>query len=196
MRSYSFIESLFTGVLAKSKSIAGRFFITPKFGVEINTDDLGSVMEDVVKALPVKKYPLAIMMPPRSSGNYTDKNGEWEHYKIVMFFLTSTYYDSANQVKALNPNTQTSMQPVKKEWEDMKVAAVDFLRVLGKIERSKGLVNSSFRLGPATRVIDPVSNVGVDRASGVRLDFFVSLFLGCVIEDYTDQGISEIVIPA
>lgn len=196
MRGYAYIEELFTNVLLKSTAIAGRFHVSARHGMEINSDQLGEVLKDMPAPSKGPKYPLCLMMPPRSFGSFTAKQGEWLRYKIDLFFLTGTYYTGANQVKNVNSSTQTSAHTILQDWHDMKRCAMSFLRVLARIEREKGLIQSSFRLDQADRVIDPVSLIGVDRASGVRLGFSCSLFVGCELEDYTDEGINSIILPA
>lgn len=195
MRSYPFLQELFGSVLQKSKAIGGRFHVSTKGGLEINSDQLGEVLQDLVAPAVTQKYPLAIMMPPRAMSGYTDRKGEWERYRVTIFFFTGSYYNGANQIKSVNQNTQTSTHTILQDWHDMKRAAVDFLRVLSRVERDKGLVNSQFRLGQADKIIDPISTIGVDRVSGVRLDFSVSMFLGCDLEDYLDGDIAGITIP-
>jgi hypothetical protein len=193
MISYPFIQDLFKNILSKSKGIEGRFYIASKGGNEINSDLLQQVLTDDVL---VKKYPLSLLMPPRSQGNYTDRAGEWEKYHFTMFFLKTTYYDSNNQISNINPNTQTSMHTIAQDWHDMKRCAVNFIRVLDKVQKSLGLITTSFRLPADSKAITPVSLVGIDRVSGVRLDFNASLFIGCDIgEDYTDSDISSITLP-
>ncbi len=192
MSTYRYIKSLFTKILKASSDIEGRLYLCPKYGVEINFEQLGEVIEDAVKTVPGQKYPLALMMPPRSIASFTEKNGEWEEYRIVMFFLTTTFYNGVGQVKALNSNTQTSTRPITEDWVQMRRAAVEFLNVLKKVEKRDSLQNFAFRLDPGRKVIDPISNVGVDRASGVRLEFAASLFTGCDLQTYTDQSIQNI----
>lgn len=198
MTSYPFIKSFFTNVLAKSKGIQGRFHLCPKYGVEIGSDQLDEVLKDEVRAVVGRKYPLALMVPPRSQGKFTDGGGEWEKYRAVMFFLNTTYYTGNNQVKAPNAATGTSTHTVPQDWHDMKRCAINFLKVLDQVQRQKGLIQSTFRLGgnnEQERMIDPVSFVGPDRASGIRLDFTFSLFTGCDLEDYNPADITLIIIP-
>jgi hypothetical protein len=182
-----------------SKGIQGRFHVCPKFGIEINSDQLNEVLDETVKPIPGKKYPLALMMPPRSQGKFTEKGGEWEKYRAIMFFLTTTYYDGNNQIKNQNKATGTSMHTVPHDWHDMKRCATNFIKVTDRIQKERGLIASTFRLGgdrDQERMIDPVSFIGVDRLSGVRLDFSFSLFNGCELEDYNESDISSIIIPA
>jgi len=198
MISYPFIEALFRNVLEKSKGIEGRFHTCPKMGIEINTDQLREVLDDTVKPIPGKKYPLVLMMPPRSQGKYTEKGGEWEKYQITLFFLTTTYYNGNNQVKNPNAGTGTSTHTIPQDWHDMKRCAMNFIRVLNTVQKTKGLVSNMFRIGGDAdqgRMIDPISLIGVDRASGVRLYFTCSLYNGCDMEDYDESEINSITIP-
>lgn len=194
MRSYQYLQDLFTNVFRYSIGIGGRFHVSAKGGLEINADQLGEVIKDLVFPPSPKKYPLVMMMPPRAIGNYTDKSGEWVKYQVVMFFLTTTHYAN-NQLKAPNPNTQTSTHTVLQDWHDMNRCAVNFLRVLERIQKSKNLINDQFRLVQVDKVINPVSFIGVDRVSGVRLDFSCSLFIGCTLEDYNETDLNSITIP-
>jgi hypothetical protein len=198
MISYPFIEALFRNVLEKSKGIQGRFHNCPKMGIEINADQLREVLEEMVRPITGKKYPLALMMPPRSQGKYTERGGEWEKYQITMFFLTTTYYDGNNQVKSPNKATGTSTHTIPQDWHDMKRCAMNFIRVLDRLQREKDLVKDRFRLGGDAdqgRLIDPISMIGVDRTSGVRLYFTCSLYNGCEMEDYDESAINSIIIP-
>jgi len=78
----------------------------------------------------------------------------------------------------------------------MKRCAQNFITVLDKFSRTQGLVKTKFRLTQdREKVITPVSNIGVDNTSGVRLDFGFSLMIGCEIEDYSEADISSITVP-
>ncbi len=195
MIGYPFIQQLFGNVLKKSKGIQGRFHFCPKHGVEINSDQLGEVLKEAGSPVQGRKYPLVLMMPPRSQGHFTNPEGNWEKYRGVLFFLNTTYYTGNNQVNAPNAATGTSMHTVPQDWHDMKRCGENFLRVLDKLQKDKDLVQSTFRLGSEEKMFDPVSFVGTDRASGVRLDFTFSLFSGCNLEDYNPDDIDSITIP-
>lgn len=195
MISYPFIQDLFKNILTYSKGIQGRFYVCPKYGHEINSDNLNEVIKDVVKATDKPKYPLALLMPPVSWGDFTQNTGEWETYKLIMFFLKTTYYDSNNQIQTINVNTQTSMHTVPQDWHDMKRCAVNFVRALNKVTRDRGLIQNKFRIVQKDRNINPVSFIGTDRVAGVRLDFNVEMFLGCEVEDYNEGDIPNITIP-
>lgn len=197
MISHPFISELFKNVLSKSRGIDGRFFVCPSMGTEINSDELGQVIEDSFKGSKLeRKYPLSLMMPPVSYGFYTHKNGEWEKYRAILFFLNSTYNSGTNQVANINPSTKTSMHSIPQDWHDMKRCAVNFVTVIDKVSRTKGLIKTHFRLDQEKeRVITPVSMIGADKASGVRLDMWFSGLIGCNLEDYDEDEIASIVIP-
>jgi hypothetical protein len=190
-----FITELFTNILLKSKGIEGRFFYCPAMGKEINTDELDKVIEDQFAKSTDKKYPCGIMMPPMSQGSFTDAKGEWEKYQFILFFLTTTFYSGTNQIKNPNPNTQTSTHTILQDQHDMGRCARNFIGVLDKVARERGLIKCKFRLDSASRMIRPVANFGANRLSGVRLDFNGSVFNGCTIEDYETEDIGAIVIP-
>lgn len=197
MRSYPFITDLFTAVLSKSKAIQGRLFLCPKMGTEINSDEFGALMKDLVVPDRLgKKYPAALLMPPQSYGKYTDKNGEWDEYRFVMFFLTTTYYSATNQTVNPNPNTKTSTHTIPQDWHDMKRCAVNFIYVLDKFIRKELLINKAFRLDQEVKKkITPVSEIGADRASGVMMEFFGSVAIGCKLEDYDPDVVDTIQVP-
>jgi len=198
MKSYPFIKDLFTNVLSKSKAIKGRLFVCPKNGTEINSDELGAIIKDlVVPERLEKKYPLALLMPPVSFGQYTAANGEWEKYRFMMCFLTTSYYSGTNQTMVPNPNTKTSMHTIPQDWHDMKRCAVNFITVLNRFIKSEGLINTSFRLDQERdKVITPISEIGANGVSGVRLEFMASVFIGCELEDYDAEDICSIEVPA
>lgn len=195
MNSYSYTEQLFTSVLKQSARIQGRFFVIPKSGSELNSDDLEQVTN---LATPNRKYPLCAMTPPKSSGDFAG-NDEWEEYIFTLFFLNTTFFDGNNQGKDINKNTQTSQHKVIQDWDEMKQSAVDFLRILDKVQKGNNstgtsLINLVFRLAKEKKYIDPVSFQTTHRLSGVRLSFKASVFVGCTIQDYTDSSL--IVVPS
>lgn len=196
MTSYPFIEELFRAVLGKSKAIEGRFAVSKLAGQEINSDILAKEIQDLFTQPVGKKYPLAIMLPPRSQGNYVDGSMEWEKYHTQIFFLTPSNYTGTNQV--LNPNiaTGTSTHTVPQTWHDMKRSGIGFLRVLRQLEKLHQLPKDKFRLASTERMFTPVTEVGTDMACGVSLQFAFSVMIGCTLEDYNSSDIAGITIPA
>ena len=173
--------------------IQGRWAVLPS-GFELNYDNFDKVLIEANKDL---KFPLAALAPPRSWGVFVG-NDEWEDYRMEMYFLNTTYYNGANQVSKKNSGTATSSKPVIEEWEEMKVAAVDFIRVLrqvasGNNNESIVMLDNLFRLHHRKVYIDPVSFVGSKRLSGVRLTFECSVYTTCEIQSYEEGGI--VVLP-
>ena len=194
MNGYKYIVSFFKSILEQSKTIQGRLVILPNKGNELNADDFGQVIIEHTKG---QKFPVCAMLPPKSSGVF-GKNDEWEDYIFDLFFLNTTFYNTAGQISSRNPVTNTSSRPVIEEWEDMKVAATDFMRVLqlvqsGKNSQSVNLLNNVFRLHNNKKYIEPISFTGSHRLSGVHMRFEASVFTTCGIQDYVDGGL--VVLP-
>jgi hypothetical protein len=166
MTSYPFIEQLFRNVLLKSKAIQGRFYVCPRFGFEINSETLDQALtETLTNVEQANKYPLVLMMPPRSRADVKWNTQEFEPYRIQTFWLKTTNYGTGTN---FNPNTQTSLHTIPQDWHDMKRAAENFIRVLDRMQRTKGAtLLTLFRLNPDEKLFNPVSLVGTNRASGV-----------------------------
>lgn len=182
MISYTYLKDLFQSVFDTSRAIQGRFHVSYRYGAqEINHDQLGEIIKEIKDA---KKYPLAIMLAPRSQVMPSNRMGEWETYRITIFFVKTMFYDGDNNISMQNPKTKTSMHDVLYDWHDMKRCAINFGRRLDKIVREPG--EKFFRLPKTEARIIPVSGVGSDRTSGVRYDFDFELWLGCELEDYDE----------
>lgn len=194
-----FITELFKNVLQVSRGIQGRFFYCPKMGAEINSADFDQVLQDEFSRSEAKKYPAVFMMPPVSSAKFVDPKGDWEYYNIKLFFLTTTYADGYGDTKDPNESTGTSTHTPMSDQHDMGRCARNFLQALNQVTRSKvnNLAQNKFRLGSTddTKRITPISFIGVSVLSGVVVDFAISVFNGCQLEDYADQDLGDIVIP-
>lgn len=188
MEPYSLLYQIFKAVLNASATIQGRVYWAPQFGIELNTDQLNQVLSE--HSIP-KKYPLALIMPTRSNGKATAKSNVWEEFSITMFFLRTTYYDGS-QVARRNPKTGTSERPVTEDWDAMKSASNDFLKVVKLVQDRDRLHESSFRLSNDPSYTVPVSFIGSDRVSGVRLDFKCSMFVPCELVDYDSDNLPNI----
>lgn len=195
MTGYPYLEDLFRAVLGQSKAIQGRFYIASKAGHEINSDNLSQVLQQEVNPIIGNKYPLVLMMAPVSLGMYGSEDA-WDEHRITLFFLKTTYRNGDNSIANINPDTQTSMHTVPQDWHDMKRCAVSFLRVIQDLEDNLLLRQHFILSGRSQRVITPISLIGTDRVSGVRLDFSASLFAGCDLEDYPSYDAYNIVLPA
>lgn len=189
MTGYPYIIDLFTAVLSSSKAIGGRFHVSNLYGAqEINSDNLGNIVDGIPAAIDKKKYPLSMIAPPHSYFKPSDQKGEWERFNIVQFFVTSTFYNEKGIVNQ-NLKTATSNHKVEWDWHDMKRVAFNFMRALHNLQRTTR--PSLFRL-PSTNSIlcIPVSNVGVDRVSGVRIHYDIEIFVGCEKEDYEEYPVN------
>ncbi|SHK92991.1 hypothetical protein SAMN05444266_101622 [Chitinophaga jiangningensis] len=191
-----YINDLFRAVLSKSKAIAGRFHICPRYGAEISADQLEQVLKDDVKPQTGAKYPLVLMMPPRMAGQ--PGQSEWTTYRLVLFFLTTSYLTSDGQVKWQNKATLTSTHSIDGDWHDMHRAGHCFIQALQHIDRHHKLHSNFFRLGLKSQkefLIDPISMIGLDNVSGIRLEFQVQLFPGCDLEDYNLDDLLSLTVP-
>jgi len=196
MLNYLFLQELFKNILQYSKTIRGRFIVAPRYGGEINTDNLEQIIGELATDKVIKEYPLALLLPPKTDIEYI-REGSWENYQIILFFLTPTYYTSATKVhhtKWPNKSTGTSRHSIIMDWYDMKRAALDFLRVLDRLSTIT-TEQPMYRLVKGPIYIDPVSLQGVDRVSGVRLQFNMQIWTGCELEDYNEVDITRITIP-
>lgn len=194
MIGYPFIEELFRQVLSKSNAIEGRFFFAPKYGHEINSDELGQVITEAISLVKNKKYPLALCIPPA----YTLDVGvedPWKLHVFRLFFLKTTFYKSDNTIANPNQYTGTSQHALMHDWHDMARCAENFIKALKRVQKRLSLQNTSFRLSNTRRaVISPVSFIGTDRVSGVRLDFEASIYTGCDLEDYDPGDLDQVII--
>lgn len=175
MRSYPFIRDLFQGILNNSKTIQGRFFILHKYGLQdINYDELGQVFN----AIPLtKKYPLVALAPPHAAVKFSGKDDGWKDFRMTMFFMKESYKED------ISSDTRTSLHTIPDDWHDMSRCADNFLRVLIHVNRSDQ--RFIFKRDHNTLFI-PLSQIGADRISGVRIDFDFKLHIGCNLEDYDE----------
>ncbi len=193
MTGYPFIRELFTNVLQKSKAIGGRFHLCPRSGAEFNNPTLEDIIGPTITA---QKFPLVAMMPPTMRGDTKFNSAAYQDVNCVLFFLTGSYIGPQGQALDPNPLTGTSQHQIYHDWHDMKRAAEDFVRVLDRLQRTTTLKNYFRLTGDQDKIYHPVSIVGAERASGIRLDLACQLFVGCEIEDYSMENLSEIIIPA
>ena len=197
MTSYPFQRDLFKNILSKSHAIIGRFHLLERASAtEINSDVFNEVLQDLVVNAVKPKTPFCAALPPKSLGVYNIQQQEWEQYLWTMFFLTTTFSTSNNQIKSPNKNTNTSTHTVPDVWHDMRRCAVNFIRVGKTVVKNNSLQARIFYFDNDKIVITPVSFAGQDKLSGVRLDFKTFVYTGCDIEDYSTGDIAGIVVPA
>lgn len=199
MISYPYINSLFKAILNVSEVIDGRYFMCPKWGSEINSAFLSEVVLNAGNGI---KYPAALCMPPRKTGNFQFSGEEvggtqigYNYLNCQMLFLRPTTYTAYNQPSQPLPNTQIPTHTAIDCWHDMGRCAEDFLQVLRQViiyNSLQGTINISEN---AQQSITPVSDIGNDKLSGVLLSFVIMLNGGCAIEDYPSDYLTEIQVP-
>lgn len=198
MIGYPYIQSLFTAVLKASLVMQGRFYVTPKMASEINTAYLNEIVTAIPPAI---KWPAALMIPPRKSGNFQFSGDEvagteigYNTYNIRMLFLRPTSYTAYNQPSQPLPGTAIPTHTAVDTWHDMSRCAEDFMQVLKQVlwhNQITALVISE----RSQQSIDPVTDIGNDAVSGVLLSFNILVNGGCDIEDYPSDYLQTIVVP-
>lgn len=190
MTNYPYINNLFTTVLSYSNAIKGRFHIGHNYGLQdINFD----YIVDSLKGIPKEKYPLVMMAPPHSYLDFSDQKEGWEEFRMIMFFMKTSFYDSTGKV--IDPSkSKLSQHTIPEDWHDMKRCAVAFIRVLKDLQHK---AHPPKYIIPNHKVLFiPLQNIGTDRLAGVRIDFDFKLNVGCGLEDYKDYpDLSCIKIP-
>lgn len=194
-----FITEFFKRVLDRSRGIQGRFVYCPKQGAEINSGDFDQVIKDLFSQDPQPKYyPACFMTPPVSEGKFFNPQGEWEQYRITLFFLTTTFADSYGDTKDPNLSTGTSQHDPMMDQHDMGRCARNFLFVLNQLMRRRTdpslLKKFQLETSDPSQVL-PVAFLGGPNLTGVRLLLRCAVFNGCELEDYDATDILNIAIP-
>lgn len=184
MIGFTYIRDLFKTVFAQSKVMQGRFFIATKGGAEINYDDLGQMLQEITELQDGPRFPLVLMLPPFLQDPETVVSAsKYDRYRVVMFFLRTTHYNGNGSIIWENDLGTSDHGPVE-DWDDMTREAKAFFKTLGAVE-SKAFISR----GPVT----PVTEVGSVRASGVRMDFGLSLASDCeTLESYPANAVQKI----
>lgn len=180
------LYNLFEQIIAKSKTIK-RFVVAPGYGNELNKNNLGEILTDIIGGISDGvKYPLCVMFPPVEVPDY-DNN--WSKFKCRMFFLTPQ-----NKVATGNStfNKKNNLSKITKidNWKDMRNSAIDFRKAFQEITEKNR--QSGIRDGQSMDVIDRVSDVANDVLAGVGISFDVDVFIGCEITDYSQEDINLI----
>lgn len=181
------LYKLFSEIIKESKVMA-RFVVSPGYGNDINKNNLGEIVTDILGGITEGvKYPLCVMFPPVEVIEDYDKG--WSRFKCSLFFLTPEF-ESINSIQGINPNNNLSMQTIQMIWEEMRSCAIDFRKVF-KFVTEKNLP-PVIRDGETFDLIDRYSGIGNDRLAGVGISFELAVSLGCEIHDYSDTSIDLI----
>lgn len=188
-----FLYALFKNILTKSTVIEGRFMVAEGYGNDLNANNLDDVIKDALGGITtVKKYPIAVMMPPVDIVDDYDKG--WIDFKCRIFFLTPSYNNGDSSIKSIDKSTNTSKHSIQYDWKDMRECSGDFRKVFNKLIKKRNL-STVVREKQTPDITTRFSLMNNDRLSGVEVAFEVSLFGGCDIADYSDTAIDDIVIP-
>lgn len=181
------LYKLFEDIITKSK-VMKRFIVAPKYGVELNKNNASEILTDILGGIKDGiKYPICLMFPPIEVIEDLDKG--WSRFKCKLFFLTTEFNDR-NGTQNVNLNNNLSKHTIQMTWKDMRLCAVDFLRVF-KLVTEKDL-SVGIREAQTVNIIERYSDIGNDRSAGVGISFDIDVFLGCELEDYTETEINLI----
>lgn len=195
MIGYTYIQELFQTILDSSKVIEGRFYICPKWGSELANPNIDEML--IIGQAKSQKYPAALLMPPPNEGLYQYRNelnsyGHADIYTIKMLFVASATNTGQNQPQQPN-SAGESTHTVFMTWHDMDRVAKEFIGILHtQLLSTSGNAQVWDQMLPKITLI---TDLGPDKVSGVMLSFRLSLFAGCVIEDYPADWQTSIVIP-
>lgn len=183
------LYAIFKAIIQKSKVIEGRFTVATGYGNDLNTNNLGEIVKDALGGITtVKKYPLALMMPPYEIVQDVSKG--WSRFKVRLFFLVPQY--SNNGIKNPNAFNNTSEHTIIQDWKDMRECAGDFRVFLEQVLIGKRLVNQIRIPDNSIDVYERFSNVGNDKLSSVMISFDIELFNSCDLKDYNLNDLNEI----
>lgn len=176
----------FKKILSKSKVIEGRFVVLSGYSSDLNSDNFGQIFKDSLGSIKnPRKYPIACMFPPVEILNgYDDAN--WSLYKIQLFFFAQPHTIN------YNPLANTSNHTIAQTWKDMTVCGKNFRKAFIRVTENNK--SNPIRDGQSKDVIQRYSKVGVDGVAGIGIDFDISIFNPCDLDDYNDNEIDQITI--
>lgn len=182
------LYKLFKKIIAISKTMK-RFVVAPGYGNELNKNNLGEILTDIIGGITDgEKYPLCIMFPPIEIPNY-DTN--WSSFKCRMFFLTKQG-EVITGNSTFNKKNNLSKITKMDNWKDMRNSAIDFRKVFQTI--TEKYPQSGIRDGQGLDFIERVSGVGNDVLAGVGISFEVSISINCDTSDYKQEDINLITL--
>lgn len=195
MANELYLYEVFKSVLSASTVIEGRFIVAEGYGNDLNTNNFDDIVKDALSSVaPLgRKYPIAILLPPIET--IEKYNQGWSTFSLEMYFLCKSFQTGTNDIMNLNSFNNTSDHPIKWDWKDMAECARDFRVVLNNTVKNLSLMGYIRENRREPDFIKRVSNMGNDKLSGVYIQFKYDVFVGCEINDYTDQSIASITAP-
>lgn len=188
------LYKLFKEILSKSKVIRGRFHVVPGYGNELNSNNVGEIIKDILGSITTAdKYPLSLLMPPvEIIGDYTDTS--FSRFRLEMYFLKKIGTDNG-RTQSLNVNNNTSEHTVMQDWKDMRLCAISFRKALDYVLIKTKSLNKIRTVDSSKEVINRVSYANNDRLAGVSITFEVDVFIGCDMSDYANEALDSVTFP-
>lgn len=188
------LYKIITAILLQSTVIEGRFIVAEGYGNDANTNNFDDIIQNALTnfAPLKKKYPVSILMPPVEIVESYSKG--WSRFKLEQYFLCTTGYTGASELKGSNAGTNVSTHTIQQDWKDMREVAGNFRAVLNKVLRSNGYLNY---INSATDVKDYYRRVSLknnDKLSGVYVTYELNIKMPCELYDY--PNIDDIELPA
>ncbi|TWP31894.1 hypothetical protein ETU08_00095 [Apibacter muscae] len=183
------LYQLFRDIITNSKKM-NRFVVAPQYGIELNKNNVGEILKDIVGGISDGvKYPICLMFPPVEIIDSILGENEWSRYSCKLFFLTTPYSDEGG-IQLQNLDNNLSEHTIPMTWKDMHQCAIDFRKVFEMVTERN--FNKGIRSTEETTVIERFSDIGNDRLAGVGISFIIDLFLNCEILDYEIKDIDNI----
>ena len=194
-----YITKLFSNIIAQDQVVQGRFYLCPKWGSELNTEN---ILESNTLSLPKdNKYPLALLMLPEVDGNFQwsglSVQGAQIGYNVYQFWIVflrpanTTSYGQVSQPF----NTTISTHTIPESWHDMQRCAESFMQVLQAVIENKVGYNTIQIAQSNKQKIRYISDLGKDKTCGCLLMFNLLVNGGCDIEGYPTNFLDLIQIP-
>lgn len=184
-------RGLFKEILKQSNVMEGRYHVTVNNGQDLNANNLGTVVADVVQ----KKWPMCVCVAPKSVIG-TVNGQQREDFYFNLLFLCKSY----NAANGTDQKTRKANHDIPWDWKDMKECAANFITVLDKFLRTRRIdgvpVAALFNIDLENIVVRRLSKFTEDNCSGVWISFKGD-YLGdiCVVKDYPADAVENIIMP-
>jgi hypothetical protein len=178
------LYAIIKAILAESKVMQGRFVVAEGYGNDLNANNYNDLVKDALDNYkPVnKKYPVSVLMPPLEIVDSYEEG--WARFKLDQFFLCTTGYTGASELKGMNMNANTSEHSIQMDWKDMREVAGDFRKMFNKAIRNTGYLKYINSATNSKDYIRRVSNMGNDKLSGVVVSYELNIAMPCELKDY------------
>lgn len=171
----------FQNILSKSSVIDGNFTIVPGYGADLNFEQAGETIINVVKP---KRYPLVALFPPVEV-----IRDNVIQYKLKFIFCVQTGNGSLG-IKDIKSNN-TSGHPIIYDWKDMRECAVNFFQVISDLGK---ITPKPFNVTKDSNYIERFSEMGTAKLSGVVLSFDFTILNNtkCENSEYSISNLKDL----